>query len=768
MTTKRLSHAIDFGTSTSAILVCRPDGTTIPVSDRSLYDSWSIPTAICVRPNGSVLVGSEAENSRNERPTAYRREFKRQFGSPTPSPVGGLLMTPAEMTVQVLRYLRERALEAVPGVPEQVLITIPVSWEAGNQALMRDAAAQAGYGDAEVVLIPEPVAALADVFGDPRGHGEFTALVYDLGGGTFDCALARGYQGRFEVLGMPGGIDSIGGTDFDGLLLGLLAERLGPSIGALLDGPAENTSVLARRLSLREASERIKWSLSEAQQYEDLLTALQPAVWVEVRRAEFEQLIKPLIAETVKECERLLGQLGMAWKDVDRVVPVGGSSKIPLVQSLLSRACGRAVLIPGDPARAVVSGAATLCQAGRRGVPLSSYAVDLNNLKRETMTDTIFDSEQADDELSGEALVEEVTALLDKHHDKLPTQRKPNILVCGQTGTGKTTTINTLFGEEVGRVGDFSVGTYEDELYEWQSEGHNIDVVDLPGLGDSKTHDKEYREMYRRRTEKADGFIVVLAPTRPASYGTIRTVNLLLSCGVEPERIVFAYNKMGELHAPVGGKMRHVRMDGLAGPATPDDARVIDTAREAFNADLSRELRGGQYAGRFPLEQVVAYDAVSGWNLFSVFDAVLTSLPGDSLVKWRDAVTRASQDLQRRTKKRIERETAEHRRQVAALEKERDRLAEQLRKQADEKKARDKAAADDEARKREREKIEAEQRALERERQRIAAEQARLEREREAARNVSYQREAHVATVSEKIVSWVKSGVKAIGRFFGR
>jgi DNA polymerase III delta prime subunit len=458
----------------------------------------------------------------------------------------------------------------------------------------------------------------------------------------------------------------------------------------------------------------------------------------------------------------------LAWADVDRVVPVGGSSKIPLVQSLLSKACGRAVLISDDPARAVVNGAATLCHAGRRGIPLSSYAVDVNFVKRETMTDTIFDDEQADDELSREALREEVTGLLDKYRDKLPTQRKPNILVCGQTGTGKTTTINTLFGEEVGRVGYFSTGTFKDELYEWQSEGHNIDVVDLPGLGDSKAHDKAYREMYRRRTEKADGFIVVLAPPRPATFGTIRTVNLLLSCGVEPERIVFAYNKMGETHAPVGGKMRHVRLDGLAGPATPDDARVIDQAREPFNADLNRELRNGQYAGRFPLERVVAYDAVSGWNLFAVFDAVLTSLPGDSLVKWRDAVTRASQELQRRTEKRIERETAEHRRQVAELEKERDRLAEQLRKQGDEKKAREKAAADEEARNREREKIEAAQRALERERQQIAAEEARLERERQAARNISYQREAHVATVSERIVGWVKSGVKAIGRIFRR
>ena len=754
MTTRGLAHAIDFGTSTSAILVCRPDGATIPVSDRHLYAGWSIPTAICVRLDGSVLVGMEAENSRNELPTAYRREFKREFGSPTPSVVSGVPMTAADMTVHVLRFLRERAREAVPGEPERVLVTIPVSWEAGNQALMRDAVVQAGYHHAEVSLVPEPVAALSDVFGDPRGHGEFTALVYDLGGGTFDCAVARGYPGRFEVLGTPGGIDSIGGADFDGLLLGLLGERLGRTVAALLDGPAQSTGVLARRLSLRDESERIKWELSVTDQYEDLLTALQPPAWVQVQRAEFEALIKPLIAETVLECDRLLSQLGMTWLDVDRVVPVGGSSKIPLVQSLLSQACGRAVLRSDDPAHAVVNGAATLCHAAHRGVLFTSYS---SHLKRETMTETIFESEQADEATARE----EISALLDRHRDKLPAQRKPNILVCGQMGTGKTTTINTLFGEEVGQVGYFSRGTSEDELYEWESEGHNIDVVDLPGLGDTKEHDKEYRDMYRRRVEKADGFIVVIAPPRPANMATIRTVNLLLSCGVEPGRLVFAYNRMGDINAPIGGKLRRVSLDGLAGPATPDDARVIDMARKAFNADMNREVRKGQYAGRFPLERVVAYDAVSGWNLFAVFNAVLESLPGDSLVKWRNAVTRAAQDLQRRTEKRIEKETAEHRRQMAELQEENERLAGRLRAQGDGKKDDGKRSADEEAAKREREQVEAERRALEQERQRIAAEEVRLAREREAMSNITGDRDAHVATVGTRIKNWVQNKVSA-------
>ena len=142
-------------------------------------------------------------------------------------------------------------------------------------------------------------------------------------------------------------------------------------------------------------------------------------------------------------------------------------------------------------------------------------------------------------------------------------------------------------------------------------------------------------------------------------------------------------------------------------------------------------------------------------------NAVLESLPGDSLVKWRDAVTRAAQDLQRRTEKRIEKESAEHRRQMAELQKENERLAVQLRAQGDGKKDDGKRSADEEAAKRERERVEAERRALEQERQRIAAEEARLAREREAMNNITADRDAHVASVGTRIKNWVQNKVSA-------
>ena len=253
-----------------------------------------------------------------------------------------------------------------------------------------------------------------------------------------------------------------------------------------------------------------------------------------------------------------------------------------------------------------------------------------------------------------EALADLFIALLERNRDKLPKQRKPTIVVTGQTGVGKTTTINTLFGVEVGQVGYFSRGTDADELYEWESHGHNVDVVDLPGL---ETHgggrDKEYRDIYRRRIPEAHGFIVVVAPPRPANVATIGTVNLLLSCRVDPERIVFAYNRLGDITVPVDGKWRRLALDGIAGPTSQEDKRVIDEARRAFHANICSSVHGGKYAKRFPLERVVPYDALSGWNLFAVFDAVLETLPGASIVEWRREVNRAAQDLLRRTAEQI-------------------------------------------------------------------------------------------------------------------
>ncbi|GAA3297008.1 50S ribosome-binding GTPase [Dactylosporangium vinaceum] len=271
--------------------------------------------------------------------------------------------------------------------------------------------------------------------------------------------------------------------------------------------------------------------------------------------------------------------------------------------------------------------------------------------------------------------------LIDQHRAKLPKNRRPCVLVCGAMGSGKTTTINTLFGADVGAVGHFSRGTAADEVYEWEARGEHIQVVDLPGLGDSKERDREYREMYRRRVEQAHGFIVVTTPPRPAGIGTLRTVKLLLECGVPPQRIVIAYNRLALLNIEIDGELQPLEMAGIGGPLEPEGLARIEEARRALLADL----REGTHNQAFTLGQIVAFDALSGWNLYGVLDAVLVGLPGDTLPPWRDAVGKAAERAIERQHKRSERD----RKRIAELEARLQDLDERQRKEYETRKKKD-------------------------------------------------------------------------------
>ena len=357
-----LLHAIDFGTSTSAIVVGKGDGTLVHVPDPVLPTGPpSVKTSICVLRDGKIVIGKAAENAKALSPAAYRDEFKVDFGDPTPTTLATKRMTADEMTAEVLRFLRLRAQAAVPGEPELVVVTVPVLWEAGKKELMRAAVRRAGYGDVAVLLVPEPVAAMAHIFQDYRAQGdEFTALVYDLGGGTFDCAFAQAIADWYEVLGEPGGLDDVGGALFDRLLLGLIRHRCGDAAARVLDGPAPDIATLRRRINLKETCEQIKIELSENDHYEGLLTELVPETEFRVERSDFEALIRPHITETLAECDRLRKRLNLEWEKVNRVAPVGGSSRVPLVGAMIAAHTGGTVLRVKQPEMAVVSGAALI------------------------------------------------------------------------------------------------------------------------------------------------------------------------------------------------------------------------------------------------------------------------------------------------------------------------------------------------------------------------------------------------------------------------
>jgi molecular chaperone DnaK len=361
-------HAIDFGTSTSAIVVGRPDGTIARIRDPLRAGSTSIPTSVCVLDGGEIVVGTKAENAKHVYPIAYRREFKQDFGDATPSRPGGRPLTADDMATEVIRFLRAQALAAVRGTPERVVVTIPASWEAGNRRLMRDVVSRAGYGEAEIDLVPEPVAAIAHAFAEHTLlSGRLTVLIFDLGGGTFDCAVAQGAAGWFEVLGAPDGVDGIGGAAFDKKILGLVRRHHGAALPPALDGRTDDPDVRRRWETLRDTCEAIKIRLSVEDPVHERLGQLAAPQDFSVTQAQFAAEIRPLVAEALRVCDRILRQrLNMDWTDIDRVVPVGGSSHIPVVKEMLSER-GRPVLEVDSPDMAVVLGAAIIGRVRHSG-----------------------------------------------------------------------------------------------------------------------------------------------------------------------------------------------------------------------------------------------------------------------------------------------------------------------------------------------------------------------------------------------------------------
>ncbi|KQC39039.1 Hsp70 family protein [Frankia sp. ACN1ag] len=348
-----LVYGIDFGMSTSAIMVGRPGGDVVTIQDPADRSRVSMPTAVFLGPDGTIAVGERARRMRHTRIEAYRDGFKGDIADRTPKRLGDQELTNVELVSEVLRHLRHLAAEKVPGKVKRVCITVPVSWEHQRRRLMLDAAGAAGFDPAVLRLVPEPVAGAEHAFGTDDFSGPGRILVYDFGGGTFDCAVVEQQaDGTREALGTRG-LD-VGGSDIDRDLLAHLAVTY-PPIKELLASDA--LDVLRQRLDLRDRAERLKRELSTRKSVTELVGQTKPPTMVELTRYRVDEIAGRYVRETIDTCEGLLADLGLGWRDVDAVAPVGGSSMSPLVGRELARRSGRRVLKVDEPDLAVVRGA---------------------------------------------------------------------------------------------------------------------------------------------------------------------------------------------------------------------------------------------------------------------------------------------------------------------------------------------------------------------------------------------------------------------------
>jgi len=347
---------VDVGTTYTAAAVWR-DG-RVEVATLGLH-SPVIPTVVFAGDAGgagSLLIGDVARRRGATEPQGIAREFKRRIGDPTPIILKGVPYTAEALMAQVLRSVLDSVSAQQGGPPGGIVVSHPANWGGYKKDLLLEAVDDAGVGS--VTTVTEPEAAAIHYASQERVDNGTVVAVYDLGGGTFDVALLRKVAKGWEIVGKPEGIERLGGIDFDEAVFRHVAAATEKAFDALdEDDPRAITAVARLRRECVEAKEALS-----SDSLVSIPVLLPPAFQADVRltRAEFEEMIRLPLLGSVEALRRAVRSAEIEVDAIDRVLLVGGSSRIPLVASLVASELGRPVAVDAHPKYSVALGAAIL------------------------------------------------------------------------------------------------------------------------------------------------------------------------------------------------------------------------------------------------------------------------------------------------------------------------------------------------------------------------------------------------------------------------
>jgi actin-like ATPase involved in cell morphogenesis len=341
---------VDLGTTYTAAAIARGGRVEIvPLGDHEA----AIPSVMALTRGVAPLVGEAAERRAATSPGALAREFKRRIGDPTPLILDGVPYSPHALMGILFRSVVEFVVARQGEEPAGIAVTCPANWGPHRRELLAGAIAHAGWS--RVMLVSEPEAAAVRYASTDRVEPGSVVAVYDLGGGTFDAAVLRRTDIGYDLLGEATGIEQLGGVDIDEAVFAHVRAAIGPNA---LDLDVEDPVVIAALVALRRDCVLAKESLSH-----DTETAIGVSLpgthaLVRLTRGELEDMIRPLIEESVKSFGRALASSGVATRDLKAVLLAGGSSRIPLVGQVLSAEIGRPVAVDAHPKHIVALGAA--------------------------------------------------------------------------------------------------------------------------------------------------------------------------------------------------------------------------------------------------------------------------------------------------------------------------------------------------------------------------------------------------------------------------
>ncbi|GAC1438268.1 MAG: Fe-S protein assembly chaperone HscA [Sediminibacterium sp.] len=357
---------IDLGTTNSLVAIVHPESRQ-PIALKEHNTSSLVPSIVHFDALGNPVVGEIAREYLETDPQNTIFSAKRLMGKSykdikenadfftykvidddTDSLVkvqtGGRFYSPIELSSFILRELKQRAEHILKTPVTKAVITVPAYFNDAQRQATRDAGKLAGLDVLRIVNEPT-AASLAYGLGLHKEEQK-TIAVYDLGGGTFDISILHISNGIFEVLSTNGDT-YLGGDDLDRMIVGYWLEKAGIA-----------TSILQRDRSL---SQSLRLRAEEAKKQlgtQDFYQGEWNGEKLEISKEAFKELIQPLILKTIQCCENALRDAGMTGKDIDAIVMVGGSTRIPAVKEAISRFFGKPVNDTVNPDEAVALGAA--------------------------------------------------------------------------------------------------------------------------------------------------------------------------------------------------------------------------------------------------------------------------------------------------------------------------------------------------------------------------------------------------------------------------
>ena len=362
----RFGIGIDLGTTRSLVAVVRSGKSQVLAAD--VDSDTLLPSVVYYPTTGAPIVGQQALEHLSDDPKNTIISAKRFMGRSQadikfshPYELSGAAnampafvtnqgeVSPVEVSAHILAALKQRALGALPEDSiEGAVITVPAYFDEAQRQATKDAAKAAGIN--VLRLLNEPTAA-AVAYGLDKEHTnqhQSYYLIYDLGGGTFDVSILKLTDGVFEVLA-TGGNSALGGDDIDRLLTNWLIKQLGI---APLDVSLHDKSILAQQ------AKSYKQVLTDSAQVDINLTINGQSFQGQLSREDLQAITEPVSRRTISVCEQVLRDAKLSAQDLDEIILVGGSTRMPAIQQVVTEFFAKPPLCRLNPDEVVALGAA--------------------------------------------------------------------------------------------------------------------------------------------------------------------------------------------------------------------------------------------------------------------------------------------------------------------------------------------------------------------------------------------------------------------------